>query len=207
MLIPLFPLNIVAFPGEVINLHIFEPRYKELINDCLKTDNIFGIPSYIKNKIEYGTSVSIVKVEKIYEDGRMDIVTEGVEIFRVNNFKNPYPKKLYAKGEVEFISLIFDPSPAFQTEMIEKTKELLELINVIGDVEITYEDSTYTLAHKVGLTLDQEYELLKLPRESERQEYIINHLNKIIPVLQSVEKTKQLIKMNGHFKNFDALDF
>lgn len=207
MLIPLFPLNIVAFPGEIINLHIFEPRYKDLVKDCLKAENVFGIPSYVRNKIEYGTSVKITKVEKIYDDGRMDIITRGLEVFKVNNFKNPYPKKLYAKGDVDFIDLIFDPLPDLQTEMIEKTKELLELINVIGDVQIDFDHTTYDLAHKVGLTLDQEYEVLKLIRESERQQYIINHLNKIIPVLESVEKTKQLIKMNGHFKNFDALDF
>ena len=71
--LPLFPLNIVAFPGETLNLHIFEPRYKELITDCIKSDYVFGIPSFVKNKIEVGTTAKILKIEKTYEDGRMDI--------------------------------------------------------------------------------------------------------------------------------------
>lgn len=206
-ILSLFPLNIVAFPGEIINLHIFEPRYKELINDSLSSDNIFGIPSYVKNKIEFGTSVYITKVEKIYEDGRMDIVTKAQEIFQVLNFQNPFKGKKYAKGEILYMENIWDPSASYQTEMIEKTKELLELINVVGQVTIEYEATTFDIAHKVGLTLDQEYELLQLVKESERQYYIINHLNNIIPILKSVEKTKEKIKMNGHFNNFDPLDF
>jgi len=79
--IPLFPLNIVAFPGEEINLHIFEPRYKQLINDCLDNKTTFGIPSYVKSKIDLGTETEICSITKKYPDGRMDIKTRGVKVF------------------------------------------------------------------------------------------------------------------------------
>src|SRR5690606_37970950 len=98
--LPLFPLNLVAYPGESLNLHIFEPRYKQLIGDCLQSQANFGIPSFVHNKIEFGTEVLIDKVVKEYEDGRMDIKTIGTAIFKVENFINPLEGKLYAGGEV-----------------------------------------------------------------------------------------------------------
>lgn len=205
--IALFPLNIVAFPGEEINLHIFEPRYKELIKDCLLESGIFGIPSYVKTKIDFGTTVRIEKVAKTYEDGRMDIVTRAERIFRVMDFKNPYPKKLYAKGEVTYLDNIDDSEAGLQIAMVEKTKELLQLINVISSVTIEYDANTYALAHKVGFSLDQEYELLKKLRESDRQRYIVDHLNQLLPSLKEVERLKEKIKSNGHFNNFGPIDF
>jgi len=205
--IALFPLNIVAFPGEKINLHIFEPRYKELIKDCLKESGVFGIPSYVKTTIEYGTSVRIEGVEKTYEDGRMDIVTRADRIFKVLDFSNPYPNKLYAKGDVEYLPNKEDSDAGLQLEMIEKTKELLQLINVISSVTIAYDADTFAVAHNVGLSLEQEYELLSMTKESERQKHIVNHLNQLLPSLKEVERMKQKIKSNGHFNNFGTIDF
>ena len=204
--LPLFPLNVVAFPGEKLNLHIFEPRYMELIKDCLNADDRFGIPSYIKNKIEFGASVRIVKVEKIYEDGRMDISTRAEQVFKVIRFENPYPHKLYAKGKVKFIDLVYDNHFALQEELIEKTKELFSLMKV-KEFALNAETHSFDIAHHVGMSIDQEYELLQLTRESERQRYLIDHLDKLLPTLKEVENTKRRIKMNGHFKRFDPTDF
>ncbi len=58
---PLFPLNIVVFPGEELNLHIFEPRYRALIRDAEREGFSFGIPSYVHQKLGYGTEVSLVR--------------------------------------------------------------------------------------------------------------------------------------------------
>ncbi len=94
--LPIFPLNIVAFPGEHVNLHIFEPRYKDLVNDCLEEGLTFGIASHVLNKIELGTEVKITEVTKKYPDGRMDIKTLGLRAFSVLDFHNPWKEKLYA---------------------------------------------------------------------------------------------------------------
>jgi hypothetical protein len=102
--LPLFPLNLVAFPGEKLNLHIFEPRYKELINECLEENKHFGIPAYIYNKLEgFGTEMKITKLVKRYEDGRMDISTEGVNVFELMDYENPLKDKLYAGGNVRIL--------------------------------------------------------------------------------------------------------
>ena len=85
--IGLFPLNLVVFPGERLNLHIFEPRYKQLIKDCLESGSTFGIPSYVLNKTEFGTEVQIEEVTKTYSDGRMDIKTIGISVIEVLDFE------------------------------------------------------------------------------------------------------------------------
>ncbi|MGK7397066.1 MAG: LON peptidase substrate-binding domain-containing protein [Candidatus Cyclobacteriaceae bacterium M3_2C_046] len=207
LILPLFPLNIVAFPGENLNLHIFEPRYRDLINDALQSDQLFGIPSYVKNTIEFGTTARIQQIEKTYKDGRMDIKTKAEQVFEVIQYDNPYQEKLYAKGKIRFIENIHNPSYSLQEELIFKTREFLQHINMVGNVEIKMTYTSFDLGHKIGLTLEQEYDLLKLNQESQRQEYLIRHLDKILPVLNEVKKTKEKIKMNGHFRNFDPIDF
>ena len=82
--IPLFPLNVVLFPGEQLPLHIFEPRYRRMVRECLETKSPFGMLLALPNGIvRVGCSAEIVDVIKRYEDGRMDILTVGREPFRV----------------------------------------------------------------------------------------------------------------------------
>jgi len=203
----LFPLNLVAFPGEELNLHIFEDRYKQLIGECLEQQTSFGIPSYVRTKIEYGTEVHIIKLAKKYDDGRMDIRTKASRIFKVESFQNTVPERLYAGGTVTFQENIHDPDISRQLEMVGLIKELYNTIQLNQELPVDKDVISFEVAHKIGLSLEEEYELLKLPKESKRQAYIIRHLKKAIPLLREVERAKQLIKMNGHFKHFDKLDF
>jgi Lon protease-like protein len=76
--IPIFPLNLVAFPGEVINLHIFEPRYQQLIRECCEEEKMFGIPVVENNRmLDYGTEMELVKIQKEYPNGEMDVKVKG----------------------------------------------------------------------------------------------------------------------------------
>jgi len=203
----LFPLNLVAFPGEELNLHIFEDRYKQLIEECLTQQIPFGIPSYVHAKLEFGSEVKITQLVGKYEDGRLDISTEATRVFKVKSFENPVKGKLYAGGEVEFQDNIYDIDFSSQLEMIELLKEFYVTLNLEDEIRITDDVTSFPIAHKIGLSLEEEYELLKLSLESERQTFIIGHLKKAIPLLHEIERTKQLIQMNGHFKHFDKLDF
>ena len=93
---PIFPLNIVVYPGENLNLHIFEPRYKQLISECQAAKKPFGIPTVIDNKVqEFGSMVEITEVSKIYESGEMDIKTKGIKVFRILEMIEEIPDKLY----------------------------------------------------------------------------------------------------------------
>ncbi|NNE02759.1 MAG: ATP-dependent protease, partial [Eudoraea sp.] len=82
-----------------------------------------------------------------------------------------------------------------------------ELMGVIFDPIPVDKFNTYMLAHKMGFSFDQEYELLKITKESDRLAYILDHLTSTISVLEQVDRTKAMIEMNGHFRNFDPLDF
>ena len=100
--LPLFPLNIVAFPGEKLNLHIFESRYKKLVTDCLEQDAAFGMPSFLNNAVtSYGTKIKVLTVENTYAKGELDIKTQGTRVFRIIEFFRQLPGKPYAGAEVE----------------------------------------------------------------------------------------------------------
>ncbi len=208
--LPLFPLSLVAFPGEQINLHIFEDRYKQLINESLESASNFGIPCYEKGRIErleYGTEVEIEDLVKTYESGEIDISTRATRVFRVMAFENPASGKLYAGGEVFFLDNIYDDESSSRAEMIALIKELYQTINLVKSVEIASDITSFDIGHKVGLSVEDEYALIQITKESERQAFIIQHLKKTIPILKEVERTKERIRMNGHFRHFDPLDF
>ena len=81
--IPIFPLNSIAYPGQLLNLHIFEPRYKQLITECKEQSKTFGIPSVFKDTLnEYGTEMELLEISKIYPGGEMDIKTKGTEAIK-----------------------------------------------------------------------------------------------------------------------------
>ena len=207
MKLPFFPLQTVFYPGETVPLHIFEERYKQLINDCRSEAVTFGIPVYINDRIDYGTEVQLVEVVTTYENGSMDIVCVARQVFKVISFESEMEGKQYAGGVVQFLDSVNDGEARDKEEVLKKIKELYELMGVSFDPIPVDKFNTYMLAHKMGFSFDQEYELLQITKESERLAYILHHLNSTIGVLEQVDRTKAIIEMNGHFRNFDPLDF
>lgn len=204
--LPLFPLNIVAFPGEAVNLHIFEPRYKQLIADCMRDGSTFGIPSHVLNTIELGTEVKIVEVSKEYPDGRMDIKTQGLSVFNVEEFHNPWKDRLYAGGSV---SLIENENDKDLTQLTLFKELVSELFGWLKEVQIDASEiqSVFDIGHKIGFKLEEEYMLLQMRKESERLRFAIDHLKKLIPALERAQSAQERIKQNGHFKHLDPLKF
>lgn len=206
--IPIFPLGIVVFPGEQLNLHIFEPRYKQLIHECFEAKKSFGIPSVINDKInEMGTVVQVTEISKEYEDGKMDIKTEGLQVFRMLEMINTLPDKLYSGAIVSYPDNDEKGNRALMQGIVNGIKELHKLLNI--EKKFTKPDNElwcYDVAHHAGLSLQEEYELLELMQELQRQEYLKRHLKKVIPVLAEMETLKEKVKLNGHFKNLKGLD-
>lgn len=204
--ISLFPLNLVAFPGEHLNLHIFEPRYKQLVNDCLQTKTNFGIPSYVLNRIEYGSEVEISEVTKIYEDGRMDIKTKVVSVFKVIDYQNLWHEKLYSGGTVELLEFNTGRDESLHIKIVDLLHELFSWLKTEEDLNMSYDSSMYKIIHKVGLKLDEEYALLSMMTELERQQYVFKYLQNLVPMLERAEEAREKIRMNGHFKHLDPLN-
>lgn len=204
-----FPLSLVVYPEEKLNLHVFEPRYKQLINECHSQNRTFGIPVFMNNKIsDYGTEVRILSISKRYEDGRMDIKTQGIKPFKLLNIQNPVPKKLYAGGEVKLLDLIHQDNIITRQKVIGLIRILYDTLKI--SLETNFEEIeylSYEFAHKIGLSFEQQYDLLQIQTEEERQNYIVEHLENSIPVVAEIERSKELIRMNGHFRNYNPLEF
>src|SRR5687768_779971 len=208
--IPIFPLSIVVYPGEELNLHIFEPRYKQLIEECAETNKPFGIPIVIKNHLnEMGTLVEIKEVTTKYENGEMDIKTRGSKVFRILEVIKEVPDKLYSGAIVNYPSNREDAGKReLMQRVINGIKELHRLLKVTKEFNKPEEQLvSYDLAHHVGLSLEEEYELLGLLQEVQRQEYLKRHLAKVLPVLAEMETLKEKVKLNGHFKNLASSGF
>lgn len=206
--VPVFPLSIVVYPGERLNLHIFEPRYKQLINDSFKNKKPFGIPAVIDDKVnEMGTLVQVTEISQVYEDGKLDIKTEGLRVFRILELINELPEKLYSGAIVTYPGNEDRGNRTLMNGIVQAVKELHKLLKI--EKKFSKPDAavwSYDVAHHAGMSLQEEYELLELLHESQRQEYLKRHLTKVIPVLAEMEMLKEKVKLNGHFKNLKGLN-
>ncbi|MGC1515415.1 MAG: LON peptidase substrate-binding domain-containing protein [Maribacter sp.] len=207
MKIPFFPLQSIFFPGETVPLHIFEARYKQLINDCRAEAVTFGIPVFINNKMEYGTEVQLVEVVNSYDTGEMDVVCVARQVFKVLTFDRQMTGKLYAGGIVKLMDYDYEATDEKKLTILNGIRQLYMMMDVPFKEYGVEEFNSFTLAHKIGLSFEQEYQLLQMPKENDRLNFIGVHLTSTITVLSEVERTKKLIELNGHFKNFDPLDF
>lgn len=207
--IPIFPLGIVVYPGESLNLHIFEPRYKQLIEECHTGKKPFGIPSVIDNRLQdYGTLIHIHEISKVYDNGEMDIKTEGGKVFRILEVIKEIPDKLYSGAIVNYPETYEQGNPEMMRRVMNSIRELHRLLNVQKDFKKEdHSIKTYDVAHHIGLSLQEEYELLHLPDERQRQEYLRRHLTRVIPLVAEMETLKEKIKLNGHFKNLGSFNF
>ena len=211
--IPIFPLGIVVYPGESLHLHIFEPRYKQLISECYQAKKPFGVPTVIDNKMrDYGSLVEITELSKVHDNGEMDIKTKGVKVFRVLEVIKEIPDKLYSGAIVNYPDTFEEGNPELMRKVMKSIRDLHRLLKISKDtIAIGFKQEhavvkCYDVAHHIGLSLEEEYELLGLTDERQRQEYLKRHLTKVIPMIAEMEQLKEKIKLNGHFKNLGGFD-
>lgn len=200
--IPIFPLNIVAYPGEQINLHVFEPRYKELIQECHTEGKNFGIPVVYENKIlDYGTEMQLDHIEKVYPNGEMDIKIKGVSVFHLLELIKDVPGKQYSGAIVAEQPNILDRHSRLFAEFETLTAALFELLDIQKEIyKPGFELSSFKLGHYIGFDFKDEYELLRHPRETSRQKLMVEHIKKILPGVEQIQEIKERAKLNGHFR-------
>ena len=201
--LPLFPLRLVAFPDENLNLHIFEPRYKQLIEECDEKGITFGMPAFIEDKMQpVGTELELLSVEKRYTNGEMDIRTRGKGLFKIKEFFKVVEDRLYSGAEVERIDFDLDGDFIKYEKILNQIAELYSVLNIRKPLpELNGEFNTYKIAHLVGFNIEQEYEMLTIPEERRRQSFMLSHLDKLIPTAREMEELRKKVQMNGHFKN------
>lgn len=207
--IPIFPLGIVVYPGEELNLHIFEPRYKQLISECHVAGKDFGIPTVIEENVQdYGSLVKVLEITKVHDNDEMDIKTKGSRVFRILEIIRNVPDKLYSGAIVNYPDNYVQGNPDIMRRVVNSIRELHKMLHVSKDFKkADTELRSYDVAHHVGFSIKEEYELLGLMDERQRLEYLKRHLNKVLPLVAEIEQLKEKVKLNGHFKNLSSFDF
>ena len=196
-LLPLFPLEIVVFPGAPLPLHIFEPRYKEMIGECLSQNRAFGMVRAKENALSaIGCSARILTVIKKYEDGRMDISAEGVQRFEIIQLSQ---ERSFLQAEVAF----FDDEPSTVSKSAAETVIQLheQLFSVIGQPVEVEQDAAYLsfrLAQDLPVDLDFKQTLLEIKSEAERIEILTEYYQATIPKIENSLRVRQRASGNGH---------
>ncbi|MEL6719993.1 MAG: LON peptidase substrate-binding domain-containing protein, partial [Bacteroidota bacterium] len=150
---------------------------------------------------EYGTELKLVEIVKKYPDGKMDIKTKGVGVFRIEEFFSRAPSKLYAGAKIKRLEDHSQGNILLSAKIIERVEELFQLMNIKKEIPDAQNFSTFRMGHHVGFSVEQEYELLCIKSEEDRQEYMLDHLRKLLPVVREMESLRQRVQMNGHFKD------
>lgn len=179
--LPLFPLGIVAFPGEQVNLHIFEPRYKQLILECSAQETTFGISPHLNGRMmPVGTEMKLLEIVKVYPDGEMDIRTLGIRKYFIEKFQKVVDDKLYSGAQVMFADHDqTEGEPELKSLVVSLLDKFSSMLNVEKTLHHGVEHfQSYLCGHYIGLSADQEYTLLSLSDENERLNFIRHHWKK-----------------------------
>jgi Lon protease-like protein len=197
-LLPLFPLDVVLFPGTPLPLHIFEPRYKEMIGECRASHSVFGVVRAIKDGVaEIGCTAEIVSVAREYPDGRLDIVTEGRQRFEVMQLNR---ERAFLRAEV--IMIEDEPggaSPEAIGRAIQLHAEIMGLAGATQDLSSAeHVNLSFRLAGSLPLDLDFKQHLLDLSSEGERISALVSYFEAIMPNLRRAVRSREKAGGNGH---------
>jgi Lon protease-like protein len=194
----LFPLSIVLVPTERIPLHIFEPRYRELIDECVADGSEFGFVLATGDGAvhEIGTRASVVEVVEELDDGRMNIVVEGTERFRLLELTSG---RSFTTGVVEPVLDEDDPPDESDLERaLDVFRELAETSE--ADVDIPEADASqldFQLAARVDFGVDAKQEVLAMTSPRLRVQRLAVLLETALEVVQLEQATRERASRNG----------
>lgn len=176
--LPLFPLGVVAFPGELVLLHIFEPRYKQLITESAEHGIHFGIVTIVPGGVSsIGTEMQLEHILRTDDSGNMDVATRGIRAFRLASVQRVVDGRLYSGGQVSFNTNDTRTEPAVQNALVQRYNQLDGRSEPQQIIRAPYpQNLSFLIGHDVGLSQAQELQLLTIPVEHDRQVYLLQHL-------------------------------
>ncbi|MGB3682502.1 MAG: LON peptidase substrate-binding domain-containing protein [Rubrobacteraceae bacterium] len=201
--IPIFPLNVVLMPGAPMPLHIFEDRYKQMVDECLEGESEFGmVLADDSGTREVGCTARIVELVERYDDGRMLILVEGSRRFKLNNVLTGKP---YYVGEVDYIQED-DPGEEI-SDIAEECVALLERVveaategSVDIEIESPYRNLSFAIAGRIEFELETRQQILELPTERERLEKVKGLLSQAAERLERERQASEKAQTNGHLR-------
>lgn len=198
--IPLFPLGIVVVPGEDVPLHIFEPRYREMVADCRANGEPFGIVNTQDGKLHtIGCTVTICQIIHAHDNGELDILTQGQERFIIRDVLRD---KSYFQAWIDYLH---DESDEDVEERLRH--RVLGYFQRLGKVlDLAVPDPThreaqlsFVLAGMMDLERPLKLQLLNMTRESDRLELLGDYLQTVVPQMEQAKEFRRRVKSNGHF--------
>jgi Lon protease-like protein len=203
--IPLFPLNVVLLPGADLPLHIFEPRYRQMVRRCVEDHSEFGILLALPDGIvRVGCTAEVVEVSKRYSDGKMDILSVGRAPFRVVELLNAqqYAEDGLLEGYVDYLD---DRERPVDSRIQRQVIELYEVCHTLifddyprNITDQGLETLSYIIAETLPMDLLWKQQLLELRSEADRQERLVSYLRDWAPHLQKTEANSARAGGNGH---------
>ena len=186
--LPFFPMGILLLPGEKAPLRIFEPRYKQLIAECQEQSVTFGVP-YIRHRqiTDIGSEVKLNKVLRIFENGEMIVVIEGISLFRILDYQKEIPGKLYGGGEVEILS----------PDRVVRDPGILTLAEELGLLQDTRAEEKQKiglleLAGKLNMNASDKLHLIMLEEPARKEKFITG----LLLLEKTIRKQKKTIGEN-----------
>jgi Lon protease-like protein len=197
-LLGLFPLDLVLLPGTPLPLHIFEPRYKEMIGECMAQNLPFGIVRAVDKGIaEIGCTVEIVTVTKEHPDGRLDIITQGRRRFEVLQLNQ---ERSFLRADVLFVDDEPEAAASDQTaRAVQLHADILELAGAVQDLSAAEPRTlSYYLAGSLPLDLDFKQKLLAMRSERTRIQMLVTYLEAVVPNVKRAARAREKAGGNGH---------
>jgi Lon protease-like protein len=196
---PLFPLGIVLLPGEAVPLHIFEERYKQMIGECLDDEREFGIIWLADDELkEVGCAARITRVLERFDDGRLNILVEGTEPFRLDR---RIGELAYPAGDVELL----DDEPDAGEEALERARSAYaDLVEEVTDNRpepaALAELGAYGMAATLDIALPAKQSLLELRSERARLEQLEALFAEAVKRIKTAARVAEQASGNGHLK-------
>jgi len=197
-LLPLFPLELVLLPGTPLPLHIFEPRYKEMIGECLTHNSQFGVVRALEEGIaDVGCTAEIVTVTKEYPDGRLDLIAEGRKRFEVVELNR---ERSFLRAEVLPVADELEiANEEQQKRAVQLHLEILSLAGAVQDLSAADKNAlSFYLAGSLPLDLDFKQRLLAMRSEGQRIQAVTAYLETILPKLKRAARAREKAGGNGH---------
>ncbi len=189
-------------PGSPLPLHIFEERYKQMVNECLESGAEFGMVLADESGTRsVGCTATIVELVERYEDGRLVILVEGSRRFKLNEIMSGKP---YYVGDVEYI----EEGPEEDVgSLAEECVALLERVvaaategSVDIEIEPPYRNLSFTIAGRIEFDLDTRQQILELATERERLVKVRELLTEVAERLEREQQAREKAQRNGHLR-------
>ncbi len=203
--LPLFPLGLVLLPGEPVPLHIFEPRYKEMVRVCIDGDRPFGIVYASESKLaSVGTTARIERVVQRYEDGRLDVVAVGEDRFEVVEVHRDLS---FLSADVRPVEDAPGDDAAARQSAIARHLKLLEMAGETPNPQRYETDMplSFVIGRNAGLDLDDKQDLLEETTEAERIRQLAEHLGALLVRLEQARAFRDRARGDGHAEGFPDL--